>query len=125
MTDETVQQKIERLETEVKNLRLGMGALIVCLVRVGVEGRFPFSDDSQVLGLPIAMGRAGIPPQQPRFYAVIARKRRWQNRMHSLKRSTQARSTPRSFRWRSSAAGNIRYYMPGSGDKSYAVPENR
>ena len=62
MTDETAQQKIERLETEVKNLRLGMGALIVCLVRVGVEGRFPFSDDSQVLGLPIAMGRAGIPP---------------------------------------------------------------
>lgn len=62
MTDETTQQKIERLEAEVKNLRLGMGALIVCLVRVGVEGRFPFSDDSQVLGLPMAMGRAGIPP---------------------------------------------------------------
>ena len=28
MTDETTQQKIERLEAEVKNLRLGMGALI-------------------------------------------------------------------------------------------------
>ena len=62
MTDETAQQKIELLEAEVKNLRLGMGALIVCLVRVGVEGRFPFADDSRVLGLPIAMGKAGIPP---------------------------------------------------------------
>ena len=62
MTDETAQQKIERLEAEVKNLRLGMGALIVCLVRVGVEGRFPFVDDSQVLGLSMTMGRAGIPP---------------------------------------------------------------
>ena len=62
MTDETAQQKIERLEAEVKNLRLGMGALIACLVRVGVEGRYPFVDDSQVLGLPIAAGKAGIPP---------------------------------------------------------------
>ena len=62
MTDETAQQKIDRLEAEVRDLRLGMGALIVCLVRVGVEGRFPFSEDSQVLGLPMAMGRAGIPP---------------------------------------------------------------
>ena len=42
MTDETAQQRIDRLEAEVKNLRLAMGALIVCLVRVGVEGRFPF-----------------------------------------------------------------------------------
>ena len=62
MTDETAQQRIERLEAEVKSLRLGMGALIVCLVRVGIEGRFPFVDDSQVLGLPMTMGRAGIPP---------------------------------------------------------------
>ena len=62
MTDETAQHKIERLEAEVKNLRLGMSALIVCLVRVGVEGRFPFVDDSQVLGLPMRAGRAGIPP---------------------------------------------------------------
>ena len=42
MTDETAHQRIDRLEAEVKNLRLAMGALIVCLVRVGVEGRFPF-----------------------------------------------------------------------------------
>ena len=62
MTDRTAQQKIERLEAEVKSLRLGMGALIACLVRVGVEGRFPFADDSQRLGLPVVAGRAGIPP---------------------------------------------------------------
>ena len=67
MTDETVQQRVERLEAEVKNLRLGMGALIACLVRVGIEGRFPFSDDSQVLGLPMEMGRAGIPPAAARI----------------------------------------------------------
>ena len=62
MMDRTAQEKIERLEAEVKSLRLGMGALIACLVRVGVEGRFPFADDSRVLGLPMAVGTAGIPP---------------------------------------------------------------
>ncbi len=73
MTDETAQQKIERLEAEVKNLRLGMGALIACLVRVGVEGRFPFADDSQTLGLPIAMGKAGIPPAAARILRGYSR----------------------------------------------------
>ena len=62
MTDEAVRQKIERLEAEIKHLRLGMGALIACLVRVGVEGRSPFLDDAQVLGLPGDVGRIGIPP---------------------------------------------------------------
>lgn len=41
MTDETAQQKIERLEPEVRNLRLGMGA-------------------SQAPGLPMTTGEAGI-----------------------------------------------------------------
>ena len=53
---------IEKMEAEIADLRNAVGALIACLVRVGVEGRAPFIGDQETLGLRSKMGHIGIPP---------------------------------------------------------------
>ena len=55
--------QVEELTAKVESLEHAIGAIIACLVRVGIEGRAISVNDSEVLGLPLRAGRIGIPKE--------------------------------------------------------------
>ena len=57
-----VQQRFERLEERVEQLEDAVGALIACIIRIGVDGRAPHVDDQKKLGLSPRSAEPGIPP---------------------------------------------------------------
>ena len=65
LTDTAVaaDKKVAELAAKVESLEHAIGALITCLVRVGIEGRAISVNDSEVLGLPLRAGRIGIPKE--------------------------------------------------------------
>ena len=66
LTDTTTaaaDQQIAELAARVESLEHAIGAIITCLVRVGIEGRAISVNDSEVLGLPLMMGKIGIPKE--------------------------------------------------------------
>ena len=67
------ERDIAKMEAEILGLRKAVGALIVCLVRVGVQGRAPFFEDQEELGLPSRMGHIGIPPNAARILRSYAK----------------------------------------------------
>ena len=55
-------ESTEKLEARVESLEAAVGALVACLVRLGVTGRAPEINDYQALGLPApAFGDVGYP----------------------------------------------------------------
>ena len=56
-----VRNELNDLKREVAELKRAIGAIIACLVRVGIEGRAISVNDSEVLGLEVRAGRIGIP----------------------------------------------------------------
>ena len=56
-------KRVTELEAKVESLEQAIGAIIACLVRVGVEGRAMSMNDCEVLGLPPRMGTIGIPKE--------------------------------------------------------------
>ena len=57
------EKRIAELQTKVESLEHAIGAVIACLVRVGIEGRAISLNDCEVLGLPPRMGAIGIPKE--------------------------------------------------------------
>ena len=55
--------QVKELAAKVESLEHAMGAVIACLVRVGIEGRAISVNDSEALGLPLRAGRIGIPKE--------------------------------------------------------------
>ena len=76
MAGTDAERDIAKMEAEIVDLRKAVGALIVCLVRVGVQGRAPFFEDQEALGLPSRMGHVGIPPPPPGSCGGTLEKRR-------------------------------------------------
>lgn len=58
-----VRNELNDLKREVAELQRAIGAIIACLVRVGIEGRAISVNDSEVLGLELRSGRIGIPKE--------------------------------------------------------------
>ena len=62
MEDE-VRNELNELKLENGELKKAIGAIIACLIRVGIEGRAISVNDSEVLGLQLGAGRIGIPKE--------------------------------------------------------------
>ena len=62
-TTATADARVAELAAKVESLEHAIGAIIACLVRVGIEGRAISVNDSEVLGLPLRAGRIGIPKE--------------------------------------------------------------
>ena len=73
MAGTDAERDIAKMKAEIVDLRKAVGALIVCLVRVGVQGRAPFFEDQEALGLPARMGHVGIPTTAARILRRYAR----------------------------------------------------
>ncbi len=54
-------REIEELKRKVEGLEEAIGALMACIVRVGIEGRVPVSNDTEKLGMGTVVGEVGIP----------------------------------------------------------------
>ena len=74
-------QELQNWQPKSNHWEHAIGAIIACLVRVGIEGRAISVNDSEVLGLPLRAGRIGIPEGSRKHPAPV--------RFGSLKRRTQ------------------------------------
>lgn len=59
--EQRLEQEIDDLRLEVDGLKEAVGALITCIVRIGVDGRFAGEVDKALLGLSSIPRIAGYP----------------------------------------------------------------